>query len=527
MKKFWLRMLASVLSAAMIFSAAGCDKNGGIVDNGKYLEGHIEVKIVKAGYGITWLDSIADSYEAAFPGCTVEVKDVQDRTALPAQIKSQSNTADIIVTVDPLFSSQTDGYLLDLSDVLKTVPEGFETSSYDRMNKSLREYYETDDGKIYQLPWTAGFRGFLYNKSTLDKLYGEGKYTLPRTTDELLEMCSDIWQKSNQSVYPYVMSIADTVGSTVLDAFWYQYSGETSRQCYYGYYPEKQTDGSVKYKKCETTEEFETMLNDRGRIKSLEFYEKLFLSVELGGYAHSDCDRMSFQEAQSAFFGYGYGTNLKECAFMLNGDWIYKEMKDKVDKTDVRFMRMPVLSSIVETLASKASEEQLRAIVAAVDEGRPYDSALGVTEAEYERIADCRFMSTPSGDAHVIAVPKLKKGGAKYDLAKQFLKYLLSAEGQALFVMDQQGLSMPYGFDTSGFKFNAFTESVQDVTKHGEYHMIPHENFKSPLVYAGGMVMPGYIESMFFRGSETPTAMLKRFNDRNMLIAEDLLDLIV
>lgn len=50
MKKFWLRMLASVLSAAMIFSAAGCDKNGGIVDNGKYLEGHIEVKIVKAGY---------------------------------------------------------------------------------------------------------------------------------------------------------------------------------------------------------------------------------------------------------------------------------------------------------------------------------------------------------------------------------------------------------------------------------------------------------------------------------------------
>ena len=103
MKKFWLRMLASVLSAAMIFSAAGCDKNGGIVDNGKYLEGHIEVKIVKAGYGITWLDSIADSYEAAFPGCTVEVKDVQDRTALPAQIKSQSNTADIIVTVSFVF----------------------------------------------------------------------------------------------------------------------------------------------------------------------------------------------------------------------------------------------------------------------------------------------------------------------------------------------------------------------------------------------------------------------------------------
>ena len=531
-KKGFSMAMAALLAGTMALSAGCGPRDPGVKDNGEYLEGSIEVKIALAGYGTEWLKSIANAYESAYPGCLVDVKEVQDRNSLSAQIVSSANTADIVVVVDSIFSRQADGYLVDISDVLKETPDGFETSSYDRMNPSLREFYETDDGKFYQLPWVSGYKGYVYNKTTLDELYGEGNYTLPRTTDEFLEMCQDILDTSKAKgsvVYPTIFTVADTYASFLLDTLWWQYSGETRDQFYWGYLPVKNADGTTTYRKCETVEDFRNLMyGDPGREKSLEFFEKVLLSAEFGGYAHPECDKMNFQEAQTSFFGNGYGTNMSKSAFMICGDWLNKEMGDTADDSDVRFMRMPILSAITETLESNITEGQLRAVVDAIDRGDAYDASLGVTEADYARLTECRFSGMVSVGSHVMAIPKLKRNGeTKYELAKQFLKYVLSEEGQALFVIDQNGLNMPYGFDTTGFLTNEFTDSVRDVTNDWNYHMVVNYSYKSPLGYAGGLACPGYIESMFFRADEDATEMLERFNERNILQADNFLRLIV
>lgn len=532
LKKGFSVALAALLAGSMVFFA-GCGSRGsGVVDNGEYLEGSIEVKIAQAGYGTEWLKSIATSYESAYPGCKVEVAEVQDRNSLSAQIVSSANTADIVVVVDSIFSRQADGYLVDVTDVLNAVPDGFETSSYDRMNASLRDFFETDDGKFYQIPWESGYKGYVYNKTTLDELYGEGNYTLPRTTNEFLEMCQDILDTSTAKgsvVYPTIFTVADTYASFLLDTLWWQYSGEARDQFYWGYLKVENADGTTSFRKCETVEDFTNLMNgDPGRQKSLEFFEKVLLSANLGGYAHPECDRMNFQEAQTSFFGNGYGTNMSKSAFMICGDWLNKEMGNTANDSDVRFMRMPILSAITETLESDISETQLRAVVDAIDRGDEYDASLGVTRADYARLKECRFSGMVSGDSHVMAIPRLKRNGdTKYDLAKQFLRYILSEEGQALFVIDQNGLNMPYGFDTTGFMTNTFTDSVKDATNNWDYHMVVNYSYKSPLGYAGGLACPGYIESMFFRANETAAEMLKRFNDRNILQAENFLRLIV
>ena len=61
---------------------------------------------------------------------------------------------------------------------------------------------------------------------------------------------------------------------------------------------------------------------------------------------------MSYIQAQAAFAGIGYADDKKLSAFMPNGDWMYHETKDYFDSTGhgPGFMRMPVISDIVETL---------------------------------------------------------------------------------------------------------------------------------------------------------------------------------
>ena len=79
--------------------------------------------------------------------------------------------------------------------------------------------------------------------------------------------------------------------------------------------------------------------------------------------------------------------------------------------------------------------------------------------------------------------------------------------------MDQLGLSMPYGFDTTDFVFNSFTESVKEAMGD-DFHMVAN-NQKYPIMYAGGLKDVGYVEGQFFHKTETPAEMQQRFTKIN------------
>ena len=84
---------------------------------------------------------------------------------------------------------------------------------------------------------------------------------------------------------------------------------------------------------------------------------------------------------------------------------------------------------------------------------------------------------------------------------------------------------MPYGFNTDGFSFNTFTDSVKEVTGDN-YNMITY-NDKYPFIYAGGISDVGYAESMFFKKEETAKQLLDRFKTRNLNRADTFLKLVV
>lgn len=511
------KLLSILLCVVFIFTMTACNqRNTEKLNEQGYYEGTLEIKILKAGYGVQWLYDIAAAYEKEYTNCKVKITETTDRDAIKAIVRSTANTSDIIVSVDSMFANQNDGYLYDLSEVFNSVQEGYDVSLKERMNQSIWEYYETEDGKVYQMPWTTGFAGFVYNKTILDEVFGEGNYSMPRTTDELLELCEDVLTTSNGTVAPFVMYTEGSYSNNVFQTLWNQYSGERRDYYYLGYYPETNPDGSITYKKSETKEDLYKTFDDPGRLAALEVLYPIYMAVDYGGYSYNKCDYLTFQQAQRVFLGLGYGDDTTKSAFMINGDWVYKEMQDDIEKAgvDIRFMKIPIISSITETLETEnVSEETLRNVVSAVDAKEEWNASLGVSEADYDRISVLRYTGQVTADQHVMVVPRLNKNGAQYKLAEQFLKFVAGDTAQALFTMDQLGLSMPYGFDTTDFVFNSFTESVKEAMGD-DFHMVAN-NQKYPIMYAGGLKDVGYVEGQFFHKTETPAEMQQRFTKIN------------
>ena len=171
MKRF-KALTAVAMAATLGMSAAACGKT---VDPGRATAetGDITVRIVDKGYSTEWLQRIADAYTEATPGCTVKIITSQDSGAVMSRAQSASNDADIIVSTDSMFSMQLDGYLYDISEVYDSTQEGYDVSLKERMNQSIRRYFETAENKFYQMSWVESYSCYLYNKTVLDEVYGE------------------------------------------------------------------------------------------------------------------------------------------------------------------------------------------------------------------------------------------------------------------------------------------------------------------------------------------------------------------
>ena len=480
----------------------GCARTGEISEA---TTGNIKVTIVDKGYGTDWLYLLRDAYEEAYPECTVSITETSDPTALAARIRTNANDNDLVIscgTSSGFFSEQYEDFLLELTDVYQTAQAGYDDSLYDRMNVSVRDYYETADGKFYQIPWVLGYGGLLYNKTVLDEIFPNG-YDLPRTTDELYDFCTDI---KGHGVYPFSLSTQVSYWNQFLVALYFQYEGSESYNNFYeGYYLK---DGS--YVKATNENYREYLESQDGVEKAYEVVYSLLGSDEIGGkqggeFGHPDAQYLSFQEAQEAFTGSTVSGNSTKSAFMFNGDWFANEMATSIENNDVdiRFMKIPVISSITETLEDKPmTEEELRAVIDAVDSGET--SYSGVSEADFARIKEARFATTSSATSHVMAIPKRKNGVRKYRLTKQFINYILSYEGQELFTYATNGLVMPFGYTAEGI-YGDYADSIYESMGNPVTFTAISEGHGSPLFYVGGLdVIGGYYEGLIYSENKKP-----------------------
>jgi spermidine/putrescine-binding protein len=510
MKNF-KRVFGLILLISGVFLLASCGKKEETKrekNEQGYYEGSIEVIIVDLGYGSEWLEKVVTEYEDIYPGAKVNIEKSHSADGTKAIIKSTANTSDIVVSTGSLAFEEKNGYLVDLSQVLNSKPEGETKTIGEKMTPSFKEYFTNDKGEIYQMPWQVGYTGIAYNNDSLNTLLGEGTWSLPRTTNELFEFGDKIKAAGG---YPFSVTTSQSYWELISYTWWAQYEGiENYNNFWYGKYD---NNGTIEL--ANTDEKFETLLAQKGRIRMYEVLERIMKPAN--GYVHKNADSMSYLESQIAFLGLGYGEDKKKAPMLVIGDWIYNEMISTIQRpeadSDIRFMAAPVISSIVETLEDKnMSDETLRNVIDAVDRGET--SYPSVSEKDFNKIKQARKMANVTGESHVIGVPKIKSGAQKHELINQFLTFLFSNYAQEICVQNNRGLAMPYGFDTTTLtNLTPFAKSVNELTGDSEFIVVTR-NRLSPLVY-GASFMPllGYAEGAFFTSGDTPQAVMNRLNE--------------
>lgn len=465
--KFILLML---LVFSMVLPLTACPDDGGDDDwgqTGNSGKGKtLTIVCYEGGFGTAWLDEIAKEFASAYD-CEVKVKKSYINGELIALLNDNSCNEDIVMALGTMDNAQNMGFLVDLSDVYNSIPEGEDVAIKDKMVQSVYNKLLTDDGKIYQMNWANSVSSIVLNKTVLDSIFPDG-YEIPNTTDELIAFADAIKAKG---VYPFSMSTSVGYWDYLHWTWWAQYDGyEKYTDYYYGIY---HTEDGQRVK--DTTGQ---VLDNLGRLRALQVAETLLKKEN--GYMHAYADSMSWQESQIAFVSQGYaGQDMTQCAMMVNGDWLQNEVQSYLiqKNQELIMIRPPVISSIVETLENKnMTDAELSAVIDAIDAGET--SYPGVSQKDFDRLVEARRMVYSATFDHCIAVPAKAKNK---DLAKEFLKFMASDIGQSIYAKHLNGSSMPYGYVPNSM--NAFVESRYEIVDN----MIPVcLDFSSPLVYRQG-----------------------------------------
>lgn len=241
----------------------------------------------EGGYGIKWLQEIADRFEEKNEGVTVKVYGTQDDSVFSEHLMSGRLTSDIVFERYPFWervmrpttigNTTYDCLLEDLTDIYTSKIPGEDVTVEEKLIDEVADYYKTD-GKYYHFNWAVGPMGILYN----EKQWKTG-WKIPRTTDELIELCDTI--KADKKI-PFVYSLKNTYWG-FYDVWAAQYEGLEAMNDYDdGYDPngERYTPELVLYK---------------GFEEALKVLETLLKNEN--GYMHPSSQEYTFTEAQIKF----------------------------------------------------------------------------------------------------------------------------------------------------------------------------------------------------------------------------------
>ncbi len=484
----WKKVTSLSMAVAMCVSLAACGGEGSKTPGqnqpggNKGSGGVISVHYTAGGFGNEAQKLISEDYKS-LTGVTVKWVPSYSTGEIQSLLNSQQENCDIVQPLLNIWPAQDSHYLEDLSDVYNSVCEGESVAIKDKMNQNLYNFFQQEDGKIYQMPGMSSVSALCYNADTLDEAFGQGNWELPRTTDELMAMCKELKGKgyygiSASSSINYNWDYLGTV-------WWAQYDGlEAYNRFYNGEYYDEASGTWVQGQE----------VNDLpGRKAALEAMSEL-LSLK-NGYLHAYAKYMSFEEAQAAFLGNGYQDDDKKVAFMVNGDWLENEMSAWLisNPQNIGMMRAPIVSDLVDKLSTVKDDATLSAIAAAVDEGaESYD---GVSAEDFAAVKEARLMGYTATPNYPIAIPSYRPEDQK-KLAKDFLVYLCSDRAQKIYAKELQGLCMPYGYvPDDSVPVSDFIRTRLDAFGNDMVQIFP--NTSTPMVYRGGFLdFPGMTSGM-------------------------------
>ena len=499
MKKMLSLTLALLMAGSMVACGSSGDGGWGDVSVG---EGQTLLKIspFNGGYGLAWLDALKEEYEKKNPDVVIGYsKTIVDRSTQTTAIKSGSADADLYFTSLPVHYDLYHQYLADLSDVY--------TEISDAVNPSVVNWFKSGENQ-YAVPWASAVLGILYHKS----FFANNNIQVPRTTDELLNAAKTITaMRKNGSTSSYAFSYSDNedTGECYWDYMFNPWMAQYEGIDYYENYWECKLKDGTQY-------DSRIVSEYKGVLRTLEVYEELLSSSN--EYNHRLSKDDDFTTAQFRFLD-------GEAQMMVNGDWIVQEMEksgnyDKEETEDVAFMKTPIISSIVETMPmwEEASNVQYtvdpdnntgNAVALSADKKAAYESALVaiidyvdgtttekptnvsgivISDADIIRIQEARSITPTMVDNHTIVVPKCSKN---QEIAKDFIKFMYSQEGIALYANNVYGTGLPANYtpdEIQGLVGNsAFLKSAYDMLVSDNTYFTFYSGGKDVTFTAGGL----------------------------------------
>ena len=408
------RLMIGVLASVMLFGAVGCGGGGSKTENNTATD--IQIYYWKAGYGLEFMEEIVNNFNAKQSTYTAHLEHNSNATTITSTLAlGEDNTYDLYFTM--LNSMMYKSDFINLDDVLAMTPNGESKTIGEKYNQEILNALKNEDGTTTFLSYGNGWSGIAYNADIINGV----DYEVPVTTKELEILTMVLGEDTalkNANVKPWIFFNAGTGGgywSYPMTAWQVQYDG---LDYYYNNLLTLQNDNGDKPQDILTKKD--------GRWEALKVAESIITPTSV----HPESTNSSHTKVQTLLLQ-------GKAVMMPNGSWLLNESGASSTTANIKMMKMPVVSSIVDVLPDKSvnNDSELAALIRAIDDGdtklRSDNYTYEVTQADYDRVKAARNLMYNNGVESYAFVPKYSNA---IDGAKEFLKYFYSDEALETFL---------------------------------------------------------------------------------------------
>lgn len=488
-----VRAMALVCTTALLLTGCGGAGNKKKVDNTVEDKTNLVVMLSEGGYGTDFMTELAKAFEAKHEGVKVSIQIAAANSSMMSEaIKdTEGNDVDLFFGMQAVPTSEEMKYawngeqaLRDMTYLYNSKIPGEDVTMGEKMIESAKRFSQaegrntedTSDDVHYGVPYMSGLMGLYYNETVINNALGEGNWSVPNTSDELLALCERLKEKGCYFLMPGGM---DGYSRSLFMTWWAQYEGYENFLKFYegiGYDTSKNREVENSY----------YIFSQPGRKASLEASYELVSAKS--GYILPNSVEINvgvLNEYQSRFF-----ISKNNYAFYPCGSWLPNEVISGNDvnyDSTVKMMKTPIISSIIEStdsysgsddkkLPNITSDEILSQVVSYVDGNGKLPK--GVTKEEVAIIKEARSLSAAVAEGAIVA-PAYSNAKA---LADEFLLFMASDEGLKITKKHTYGSFPAYKCEYSDL--DETEQSMETIMK--DVILVDNVHYH-PLFYRGGI----------------------------------------
>ena len=383
-------------------------------------ETDLQIHYWRSGLGLDFMDEIIADFKEAYPQYNV-IYDFSSSGVFGTTIGTgaEYNSIDLYLFSSTGMDANAVNYLEPLDDILSEKSNESDALTIgERIIPSVWDGFKDQDGHYYTMPHTNTYTGIVYNADMI----GNEKYPLPRTTEELWDLVSRI-SNDDELPYPFIHFTDFNGGywncpAVVWEA---QYEGRDT-------YIEEIVVGQETAPNGEKYPSKERLTSCDGIRETIEVFRNIINDKTCAPGSNSE----SYTNAQTRFLD-------GEAVMMANGSWLLNEMKGTGLAPNIKMMKMPVISAIIEHPDIKnvtgedgiADDYELAALIDAIDAVTDLDASkvplsgegYQVSAAIRDRVFEARNLIANTSTDNAFAIPNYST--AK-EAAKDFIKFYYS-----------------------------------------------------------------------------------------------------